>query len=185
MIEKEFKYLITKEEFYIFVKKLEKLKYNNKKEVLQTNYYYDNDNCFLHKNNCTLRVREKKNKLSQQLKVRKEDGNGCVVSSETKTEIQNMPYAISSKRIKMHEVNCEFKLLGSLVTNRTRYVFDGFSVDCDVSSYFGFKYYEIEIEYSGEPPEYVLELFKYNTLNCISKYTRFLMRCKNEKENQN
>lgn len=186
MIEKEFKYLITKEAFEDIKKKLETFEYKDKKEIVQTNYYYDTNDLYLHKNSCTLRVREKDGKLSRQLKARKTNSDGYVVSSESKMDIQGIPYAITSKEIKMSEVNCEFRLLGSLTTFRTRYAFDNnVLVDCDVSTYMQFTDYEIEIEFSGDPPEFIQELFKDREINSVSKYKRFLTRWNCNKEIQN
>ena len=77
MIEKEYKYLVSYEDFkntlYNLTNALKNTNYE-KKSILQVNYYYDTLDLFLYKNNITYRIRQKDDRLQKQIKI-KESGN--------------------------------------------------------------------------------------------------------------
>lgn len=176
MLEKEIKVLIAKEEYDL----LDKI-FEWDDSYVQVNHYYTNtksgDN-----NDITVRVREKKEKLYLQIKLPIKKENSLHIKKEIEEELDYLPEFISGK--KLEELTKILKdniyKIGELVTFRKIYHYNDEVLIClDKNQYLGVVDYEVEIEYTGEYPQEVIELFESNDIytknEIYGKYSRFLM----------
>jgi uncharacterized protein YjbK len=177
MIENEFKYLVSEENF----KRLQELIRNKYPHSLslfihQTNYYYDTSDFYLHKNKITLRARAIDNKIEMQFKRSEKVTGQDKKSTEFHRYLENIPKTIPSSFIPA-DITEDANLLGSLTTERTSFqISNEVRIDFDKNNYLGITDYEIEIEYENELPQ--------NVIDCIAqgltlykpdgKYLRFL-----------
>lgn len=179
MLEKEYKCLVTKEQWQSFLCLMKK-KYGIlcPEEAVQTNYYYDTADFVLNRTGRTLRIRQSGGRLLLQHKLRRVAAGGVVCSEETESpaaaiprEMDGAPYGVS-----------RLELLGSLQTRRFRFVpLPGVQVDLDQNVYLGRTDYEIEIEFQGEAPAGLLALCPVRLPlpgQGLGKYSRFLAQYK-------
>ncbi|MDP4119597.1 MAG: CYTH domain-containing protein [Bacillota bacterium] len=162
MKELEYKFLLSKEDFQKHLQKANDLNLKTN-STLQINYYYDNENLDLLKENITVRIRQKEDKLKLEIKEHKITNSEFSESAEKETEIQKLTQTLS---ILQYE---NLKLKGNLVTNRqTLFVNDGIHLDFDTNYYLGTCDYEIELEFEEKHSEKVKEiisLFNFNFQN--------------------
>lgn len=143
--ETEYKFLVSEEQFKmyfaIFVEK-----YGKATTKLQVNYYYDTEDNMLNKNDITVRVRQKRNKLKWQVKKHSGKCASLFSSDEYSENIEELPRFIT-----IDGVNEELFLKGSLVTERRVIDFGvGGKLCFDISMYLGTIDYEIEVEYTNQ-----------------------------------
>lgn len=160
----------------VFLKLLDQMRTlcNEETAVTQINYYYDSADFYLLRQQTTLRVRQKGCNYSLQTKQTQHVENGCRISKESKKNISVLPQTIHSAEIGLEGSRC-FALLGSLTTIRRRLKISGQAeLDFDKNTYEGVTDYEIELEFSGAPPQAVLTLLRDMPANLVSKHQRFL-----------
>lgn len=144
-IEKEYKVLLTKEQFDTLTSK-----YSNLDFISQTNTYYDTSDWQIQKNFGSMRIREKNGKFLFTLKKHTDEGllelekevseNSVAVFQET--EIKEL-----LEQLGIHDSIIE---LTSLRTERA-VVFNGYAEICfDHSFYHDLEDYEIEYEYKQD-----------------------------------
>jgi len=173
MIETEYKFLLDKATFNRIKDNVCGL-YNNSSTLLQTNYYYDDEQYSLNKNNITLRVRQIGETLKLQKKQHNIETNMPVVSDETEKVITALPHVIDDK----------YFLKGSLVTQRCRVSTNSsVHIDLDINYYLGICDYEVEIEINNssnyQAETLIAELGLANIINIQGKSSRFFQRLKN------
>ncbi len=180
MIEREFKAMLSKEEYG----KLLSL-YEWDRVILQTNHYYDTPDLLLSKRHITCRVRVIEGESFLQLKlpagadyerVELERNIGGSVPDVISGELQNE--LAKEYRADLPEV----RRLGALTTERRVKRLDGAEIDLDKSSYFSKTDYELEIEFTDESTARSLfeEIKNYAGIVaagdiCIGKVRRFLL----------
>lgn len=173
MLEHEYKYAATKEEFEKISEKIQRS--SNifaMKRGVQINYYYDTENMDFQSQGTTIRIRQKE--TGMKLQIKKKNYYGLHKNLETASEIFDIP-----KSIIIEDKNV--RLDGQLVTDRTRYVFNnGVNVDLDINFYCGIVDYEVEIEI----PEDLNDIEDILMLACelqpskMGKATRFYLQSK-------
>jgi len=149
MIEKEYKFLLNKDTF-IKTNDTVSAMFSNSSSSLQINYYYDDEQYSLNKQNITLRVRQTGETIKLQKKHHIIKSSVMpVISDETERIITNFPKVIDGK----------YYLKGSLVTHRCR-ISTNKSVyfDFDINYYLGICDYEVEIEF-GKNANQQAEIF--------------------------
>ena len=179
MIEKEYKVLLSYEQYYEIKKKY---KWNQSFE--QTNYYYNDKDNFIDNNNITVRIREKDDKLYLQVKVPKSINKALAIKEEKELEIDKVydeiPDDIINQLIPdVHEV----LLTGEMKTYRyTNTEIPGIEICLDKNVYLEITDYELEIEYTDEEKvkQFLNQLkndldLSFNNTS-IGKRNRFLKR---------
>ena len=154
MLEKEYKCLVTREQWQSF------LCYMKKKylilcpeELSQTNYYYDTSDYILARSGQTLRIRHNRGRLVLQQKIRRITENGVVCSEEYQQNVSDIPERLDGSAFGLTGL----RLLGHLHTKRLRFrPMEGVTVDLDQNEFLGRTDYEVEIEFDGRPPEELL-----------------------------
>lgn len=171
MIEKEYKFLLYKEQFFE-TQRAAKAIFKHNTKFLQINYYYDDDDNSLLKQDITLRVRQMGDSLLLQKKWHIMDSDIAVISDEIETELTSFPKVIDDK----------YYLKGSLVTQRVRVFMDNSAgyIDFDRNYYLGACDYEVEIEINSgaeNMAERCISLLKLNRASMvIGKAVRFFER---------
>ena len=175
MLEREMKFLLEKEQFYMLLEQIQKGYPDTKpKEIYQTNYYYDTKDLQLFKQNITLRVRRKNGKYVIEKKELQGYDGQIRKAIESKYPVANLPKTINAADAEL-DGDYTFYLLGQLETNRTRFTLpDGTNIDFDVSKYFDETDYEVEIELGESPPKLLIP----SPCNRTSKLERFIGRLK-------
>jgi len=141
MVEKEYKFLVSKSEFDRAISYAEKA-FNMLQSNIQINYYYDDDRLSLCKEDITLRVRQINEKLVLQRKDHIVRDNNFAESKEFEKPVWKLPKIIDDK----------YAFKGCLITNRCRFLVTGSSsikLDFDVNFYLSVCDYEIEIEFDA------------------------------------
>ncbi len=162
---------------------LEKLitSYSSKKYI-QVNYYYDTQNYDIWRNNKTIRVRFKNDKLEFQIKNHLLTHNNTVISDETIIEIDVLPQIIEYEGQIVNKI-------GELVTERYDFYCNDYVISLDKNFYLGSTDYEIEIEsISGNPILFTQQLQNLfdnidNLEEVNGKYTRFIKKQKELNKN--
>lgn len=170
-IEYERKQLLTLNEYNMLITKLNEIVCCN--EVVQVNYYFDDNNYTLYDKGDTLRVRQKLGKLSLERKFNKRySTNGVKICDESNEDIQSLPMKIVNDDNK-------FYYIGNLITVRKNYKVDDNTISLDVNYYLGEIDYEVEIESEKEVtiPEFVSKIIKFNKYQ-DGKYKRFVRKLK-------
>lgn len=165
--EIERKSIITKNEYENFIKYFFKKLESNYK--LQINYYYDTDNFSLNKKGDTLRIRQINDSLKLEYKYNKKIIDDTRICKEVVKEVEYLPKTISIN-------NTEYNQIGSLITDRTNYLYEEFVISLDKNYYLGIVDYEIEIESQSEDqlPDIVQKLDIKFFKESDGKYTRFI-----------
>ncbi|MFV9510906.1 CYTH domain-containing protein [Tepidibacillus sp. LV47] len=197
-LEKEYKALLTKEQFEdlkdYFAQFTEVLK-----PYIQTNYYFDIENFGLIEKGTTIRIRHKENTWELQIKIPKVHVTGyfeqqelrqSLSVSEAKQYIQEglpidhplLKEVWNEKKIGfgINPVN-RLKVVGSLQTKRHDFKFYTDIISLDESTYFDITDYELEWETTNH--KFVqYELNKLNiTPEAVGKITRFLQALREKK----
>lgn len=142
-------------------------------EILQINYYYDDNNFSLFHKDETLRVRQKANKLTLERKYNKRYApDGERICDENRKIIESLP-------LKVTIGDNVYFYLGELVTIRKNYIVDQSTVSLDISYYLGNVDYELEVESEKET---VLPMLVSGSIESKNhndgKYTRFIKALK-------
>ena len=173
-IEKEYKYLVSAEQFQVLLSKCNE-KYPFFKHKLQVNYYYDTEDNALNSAKTTVRIRQHHSDMKLQIKKHKECNNGLSTSDEYSGKIDTLPSAF-----KIPGVFSSLYLKGVLVTERKTFSFGKNSSICfDGNMYLGVCDYEIEIEVDEADKGSVLTVVEYLALtqkSIASKSERFFER---------
>ena len=138
MLEKEYKCLVTREQWQSY------LCYMKKKylilcpeELSQTNYYYDTSDYIQ-----TLRIRHNRGRLVLQQKIRRITENGVVCSEEYQQNVSDIPERLDGSAFGLTGL----RLLGHLHTKRLRFrPLEGVTADLDQNEFLGRTDYEVEI----------------------------------------
>lgn len=166
MIEKEYKVLLS-EQNYTKIKSY----FVWQDEFEQINYYYDDEEHFLTKNNITLRIRNKKGKLYLQSKTPKKYENALSIKEEKELCIskiyeiipESLIFDLLGKNLK------NVKKIGYLKTLRSfnNTTFKNVELCLDKNVYLGKTDYELELEYIDDfLSEEIIKLFCQNF--CLS-----------------
>lgn len=174
-IEKEYKVLLTKEQF-------EKLLSNYPNAVFKTqcNTYYDTDTHCIQKKKGAMRIRQINDKFIFTLKMHSNDGllefekevNENSLNSFQDVEIQNL--------LDKFHINGNLIELTTLCTQRATIETEFAEICFDISSYNGCTDYEIEYEYKKEHDglsifqDILKDVHITYTSNCKSKIQRAL-----------
>lgn len=173
-IEKEFKFLVSDEQFKALLSRCS-MKYPFVKHKLQANYYYDTANNALYKAKTTVRIRQYHTDMKLQIKKHREHKNGLSTSDEYSVKIDELPSAL-----KIPYVYDDLCLKGVLITERKTFSFGENSVICfDGNMYLGICDYEIELELDEADKCEVLSVIEHLGLTqtpIISKSERFFKR---------
>lgn len=164
MLEKEIKALIDKQDFEdLKIYLLAKCKEH--KSFLQINYYYDNEDYYLHEHRNTLRVRQIEDKLKLEYKCKKAMiMDGVHTSHEYSKSIVAIPLLVNVSDEFGIKDNNFYKCIGNLITQRSNYYIKDTIVSLDKNYYLGKIDYELEIE--GENLEEIQKV--YNQLEIPS-----------------
>lgn len=182
MLENEIKLCLTQENYH----EIKNIFFNNNdfKKILQINYYYDNDNNELYKNNITLRIRQINDTLTLEAKYPLEN-NGIIKRKEERSvTLHNFTNSIDLNNSYIKEYIGDVsqygrvKLLGSLVTERySTHPYPWLKLNLDYSMYLGKVDYELEIEvlsgYENEAKEFYKDLLSKYPLSTSGKIKRF------------
>ena len=170
--EHEVKMLLTRMEYEQIIQVFEKLPC---KDIFQTNYYYDTNNQMLRKQNTTMRIRKKENRLKGTLKQHCE--NDCS-SLEMDFYVDLVPETML--------YNSEIlRMMGKLYTERKEFFLsDSMQIVLDRNEYLNYVDYELEIECTKDSVDnakaiiiIIRDLLKINTnIQSISKSERFFRR---------
>lgn len=176
-IEKEYKMLVSKEQF----DKLCGL-YENLNFITQTNTYYDTVNRDIQKQKGAMRIRERNGRFLFTLKMRQENLDGlCECECEVS---ENSVHALRSKEIvqllQEYHIEADIIPLTTLVTKRAIVETENAELCFDISTYGSHIDYEIEYEYKR--PHDGLSVFQklldqvqlVYVKNCTSKIQRAL-----------
>ena len=170
-IEYERKQILTLDEYNMLITRLNEIVDCN--EVIQVNYYFDDNNYSLCDKGDTLRVRQKSGRLSLERKFNKRySTNGVRICDESNEDIHNLP-------MKIVIGDNKFYYIGNLMTVRKNYKIDDNTISLDASYYLGKIDYEVEIESDKEVtiPEFVSKIIKFNRYQG-GKYNRFVRKLK-------
>lgn len=170
-VEYEHKQLITLNEYNNLMQKLDRLYACD--EILQINYYYDDNNFSLFHKDETLRVRQKADKLTLERKYNKRYAPGGErICEESSKIIESLPSKVTIG-------NIVYFYLGELVTIRKNYIVDENLISLDVSYYLGKVDYELEVESEKEIilPTLISGSIETKIRN-DGKYTRFIKALK-------
>ncbi|KYH33961.1 putative triphosphatase YjbK [Clostridium tepidiprofundi DSM 19306] len=156
MIEKEFKVLLTEEQY----KKIrEAIQWE--KSFVQKNYYYLDSEDELRSADITVRIREKNGKYMLQTKVPKLQEGALAIKEEKEREIDRVYKELNYKEYE-NLISIKSKCLknvGSLNTERRIVHIGECEIALDKNYYLGKTDYELEIEYySDEIPHEVIQM---------------------------
>ena len=170
MIEHELKFAASKDDVENLRKKLaESEKAVSVKRGVQINFYYDTDDRSFLSDGTTVRIRQKEDGLT--LQIKRHNYYGSNKNLETAEKINEIPKAMSVE-------GQTVKLMGELVTDRTRHILDnGVKIDLDINFYCGLTDYEIEAELPEgmEDIGCVKEFFEGLKPAALGKVSRFYM----------
>ena len=189
MIEKEYKFLMSSDDFFATKEKMKKIFPNIKSTThKQTNHYFDTENFELANNFITVRIREIEGKYFLQTKQKATEKGNLRVTKETEIKINSLPNTPIT--LKEYDIDLSpstpLSIIGSLSTTRTTFwVNKTTHIDFDENEYLGEQDWEIEIEFSEDDPTFLIEKLNLNekNFNIKGKYTRFLDKVKSLKTN--
>lgn len=177
MLETEYKCMLD-EKTYDAVKSA--FNWDEVKE--QTNSYYTDSRNELKKHGITLRVRTIDSVHKIQVKAHKNADSPLQICEETEYEIDNIPEKFSKKDVKrMTGIETEAMLLGDLTTLRhSSFEYEGAEICLDKSVYLDRSDYELEVEYTDQMPQALVERLKdcgvEFTGTAVGKCSRFMLR---------
>ena len=167
-MEFERKKVISESEYLDCLSKMSYL--TEYREIMQINYYYDDQDFSLYSNGQTLRVRQIGNILTLEQKIHKRDVDGIRISDERIMRINVLPRRISTDKSMLFYV-------GNMLTIRKNYVIERFTVSLDKCIYLGVVDYEVEIEseYIRENPTFLDGITSFDK-QTLGKYPRFIQK---------
>ena len=177
-IEREFKNMLTKEEFnqlksHFQVKSSDFIK--------QENHYFDTLNFALKEKGCALRIREKKGRFEMTLKQPHPEGlleTNQILSDEQANVLLNggqIMDGIVKAQITTLNVNTDdIQYFGSLITDRVEFPYLEGLLVLDFSSYLNVQDYEVEYEVSNR------DIGESTFLNLLSKLNIPIRKSKNK-----
>jgi uncharacterized protein YjbK len=149
-LEIEFKNMLAKEKYEEL---LAFYNYPPSDAVTQENQYFDTPDFQLKENRCALRIRKKENRFECTLKIPAPEGNFEITDRLTAQQAKNIRQSISFDALEvlaaLEEKNIDWKSLhpiGTLVTHRIEFVYEGGLLVLDHSLYSGIEDYEVEFE---------------------------------------
>ena len=170
--EYEVKMLLSRKQYEQTIQLLDKITY---RETFQTNYYYDTNDQMLRKQNTTMRIRRKENRLKGTLKQHIE--KDCC-SIESNFQVSSVPETM----LYNDEI---LRMMGKLYTVRREFLLsDSVRIFLDKNEYLNCVDYELEIECPKEILDYakgmvfiIREILRISTdIEKISKSERFFRR---------
>lgn len=148
MLEFEKKWLLTQAEYEVL-----KLQFaGNSSTTVQTNYYFDTDDCSMNRQGITCRIRGKNGRYRVTIKNHQMNHDDC---SHEATIADTTQFDVS--------VFCALglRLQGELITERTLLYEDAFcKAELDKNQFLGCTDYELEIEYAEGHAECVLAVLE-------------------------
>lgn len=149
-LEIEFKNMLTKEKY---AELLSFYKFKPTDAKTQENQYFDTRDFQLKENRCALRIRKKADRFECTLKVPAPVGNFEITDPLTAQQAQNIIHAVSfdAKEVLtvLEERGVDWKMLrpiGTLITHRIEFDYQGGLLVLDHSLYNGQEDYELEYE---------------------------------------
>lgn len=148
----------------------------------QENHYYTDTQGLLRKNGITFRVRSKDGINKLQIKMHKKNDSPLQVCDEFEYPIDTIPDKFDTDTVKkLTGISTEVSRLGSLKTLRhSLFYCDGVEICLDKNEFLDTTDYEIEVEYTRDIPEKLLDALKENGVNftvpCKGKCSRFMNR---------
>lgn len=182
--EIEYKALISKEEYEHLLSEISNhFSYRN---YVQTNYYYDTEKLSLYHRHETLRIRKKDESLQLEYKFNKEFVKHARICEEKSYPMNIIPQKLSKDDIRRCGLpDCNYFLLGSLVTNRSDFVLSEGVLSLDKNEYLGYVDYEVEFEFTSlslQMENQFLELINFNEKTLTpGKYSRFINEIRYDK----
>lgn len=177
-IEKEFKILLNKEEFFNLVSIVQPNEF-----VLQKNTYFDTTDHLLRNKKIAMRIRTKNNKNIFTLKSPNDQGSldeyECICTNNSLNEI-NENQEIKKLLTKFNINNAIFKETCSILTYRAKKITDVAELCFDINIYNNIIDFEIEYEYKLEHDglttfnNILKPINKLYEKNCLSKIKRAL-----------
>ena len=157
----------------------------------QTNHYYRNIESPEKNRGTTIRIREKEGEFFLQVKQYISDEESLHINKEFEKKVDKVMDHIDNAELeeltgkKLGPVSC----IGSLRTQRKESLtYQGISLCLDKSNYLGVEDYELEIEFTGGYPDFLVERLKKNGISFDKKSTgkkaRFLERYKQLEESK-
>ena len=172
--EKEFKFLVSDEQFKVLLSKCN-AKFHFVKHKLQANYYYDTDENALNKSRITVRIRQQHSDMKLQIKRHRKNKDGLATSEEYSRKIDTLPSIL-----KIPDISSRLYLKGVLITERKVFSFGENSIICfDGNMYLGVCDFEVEIEVDEADEDKALTVIEYFGLiqkPIVSKSERFFKR---------
>jgi len=170
MTEREYKFLLPKEQFYKMLEKAKTL-YGTSRDKTQINHYYDDEVLSLNHKKITVRIRESGGMFRLQIKSHGKTRTTYTLSEEREHETEAIPEEIALSELG----NVGRK--GCLVTRRNSFsVCPGVSLDMDENTYLGLTDYEAEIEFEANmqsEAKLAVSALGLAALNAQSKSARF------------
>ncbi|TWT04841.1 CYTH domain-containing protein [Planomicrobium sp. CPCC 101079] len=149
-LEIEFKNMLTQEKYEEL---LSFFKFQPSNAVTQENQYFDTRDFQLKEKRCALRIRKKSDRYECTLKIPAQEGNFEITDLLTAQEAQNIQHAVSFDAIEvlqaLTEQGIDWKALrpiGTLVTHRIEFEYNGGLLVLDHSLYNGQEDFEVEYE---------------------------------------
>ena len=182
MLEKEIKILLTKAQY----QQVEGF-FSWDEDYLQTNYYFIDLEKFKTSRGydikCdTVRIREKGNEFRLQVKAFVSKEGNLHTMREFEKKVDKLSQVISSAELedltgmKFNDLDC----IGKLVTNRKECnKYKGITICLDKNNYLGLEDYELELEYTGDYPDFLVERLEESGIytggeEVDGKYIRFI-----------
>lgn len=174
MIEKELKAMLTYKQYLELKSKLD---WNC--SFVQINFYYDTENRYYWNHGITIRIRKKKDAFFLQAKLPVSIDGGLHIKKEYEKKMLEVSETISAEEL-FALTGTELpavKRIGSLMTERAEYAVGNTLVCLDRNEYMDTEDFEIEIEFSSQPDNRVLEMVSalgvdFNQKS-LGKFTRF------------
>jgi uncharacterized protein YjbK len=171
-IEKEIKILLTEEEY----NRIGRL-FEWDTEIAQTNHYY---RCIGKSHYSSVRVRETGGRFYLQVKVPVSEDGALFIKKEYERELDSVPPALSAGELREltgTELG-DAVLMGELFTLRKTAHIENCEICLDRSEYLGITDFELELEYTGEYPQDLVDKMKKLGIDTerrpIGKYARFI-----------
>lgn len=176
MIEKEYKVLLSEQQYTILCDLLEL-----DDGTIQVNHYYDNDLLELADLGATIRIREKNNALKMQIKIPIEENRGLHIKKEIERQVDKIPSTIMFFALDLDFtlLNDNLSRIGSLTTLRKTYHFNNdIKIALDKNEYLQKIDYELEIEFKDNLTKEVKDILHAVKISfdedAHGKYSRFI-----------
>lgn len=174
-IEKEYKLLVTKEQFYNLLKQYPDIKFDT-----QINYYIDTEDTAIRNLHGAMRIRHVHDMYIFTLKLPSKDGLLEFEKEVQSTSLEVLHDKDIQQLFQKYHIHGTFKYLTTLTTQRAIYHTEYAELCFDINTYHGITDYEIEYEYKKEHDGIIAfqEILKSiqvtYTSNCDAKIKRAL-----------